>query len=116
MKISKHVIILIFLLLFLISSGTLFFVQSVPPTFEQQLSQAVSLIFVLMFVAISWKLLQSRQALNRAKQNLDEAQQLAGLGSWERSLVNGNGYWSENHYRLLNLSPRPMAPSKEEFF
>jgi hypothetical protein len=85
-------------------------------TSGQYLPQAASLIFVLIFLVIAGKLFHYQQALNRAKQNLDEAQQLASLGSWERDLVTGKGYWSDNHYRLFSLLPRAQAPNMEEFF
>jgi signal transduction histidine kinase len=116
MNVSRRIVALFFISAFLLGSGVSFFVQLIFHTPGRHLPQVIGLIFVLMFIAIAGKLLHYQQALNRAKQNLDEAQQLAGLGSWERDLATGKGYWSDNHYRLFNLSPRTVAPNMEEFF
>lgn len=85
-------------------------------TSGHNLPQVVGLTFVVLFIVIAGKLYYYQRELSRAKQNLDEAQQLAGLGSWERDLVTGKGYWSDNHYRLFRLLPRIQAPSMDEFF
>lgn len=69
-----------------------------------------------LFTVITIKLMLSQQSLEHAKKNLDEAQQLAGIGSWERDLTSGNGFWSENHYRLFDLPPDSPVPDMEEFF
>lgn len=116
MNVPKRIIVLFLFSAFLISSGVSLFVQSLDHASGQRLPQIASLALVLLFIAIAGKLLHYQQALSRAKQNLDEAQQLAGLGSWERDLFTGRGYWSDNHYRLFNMYPRSIAPEMEEFF
>ena len=82
---------------------------------DQRFNFVTAASLILIFV-ISSKLILSRRSLSHAKKNLDEAQQLAGIGSWERNLGNGKGYWSENHYRLFGMVPRQSAPSMDEFF
>lgn len=115
MNVSRRVILFFLLSAFLLSSGVSLIVQTLYHSSEQHVPQAVALVFVLVLIAVAGKLLQYNIALKQAKQNLDEAQQLAGLGSWERDLVSGRGYWSDNHYKLFNLQPRTHAPSMEEF-
>lgn len=75
-----------------------------------------SLALVAAMIIIIQKLIHSRRSLKEAKRNLDEAQQLARLGSWERNLVTGNGYWSENHFRLFGIPQSDSAPSMDQFF
>lgn len=116
MNVPRRIIVLFLLSAFLISSGISLFVNSLFQGSGQRYLQALGLVFVVMFIAIAGKLLHYQQALSRAKQNLDEAQRLAGLGSWERDLATGKGYWSENCYRLFNLSPHSPVPGMEEFF
>ncbi len=40
---------------------------------------------------------------------LDEAQRLAGVGSFERNLITGQDAWSDEFYRVLGLEERPEA-------
>lgn len=82
---------------------------------DQRFNFVTAASLILLFI-ISTKLILSRRSLSHAKKNLDEAQQLAGIGSWERNLGSGKGYWSENHYRLFGMVPRKTAPSMDEFF
>jgi nitrogen fixation/metabolism regulation signal transduction histidine kinase len=116
MGVSRRITALFFLSAFLISSGVSFFMQSTFRSAGQHIPHAIGTIVVLLFIVIAGKLLHYQQALNRAKQNLDEAQRLAGIGSWERDLVTGKGYWSDNYYRLFNENPRAVAPTMEDFF
>lgn len=37
---------------------------------------------------------------------LDRAQRFAHLGSWEREICTGNGYWSDETYRIFGLVPQ----------
>lgn len=116
MIVTRRIMILFFLSSLMISSGISFLVQSIYHSSESDIPQILSLIFVVAIIVIAGKLIQYQQVLNRAKLNLDEAQQLASLGSWERDIPTGRGYWSDNHYRLFNMQPRLVAPSLEEFF
>lgn len=116
MIVSRRIMVLFFLFALLVSLGVSFIVQFLYHTSASNLPQFFALLFVLIIIAISGKLLHYQQILNRAKMNLDEAQQLASLGSWERNLITGKGYWSDNHYRLFHLIPRQEAPTLEDFF
>jgi PAS domain S-box-containing protein len=49
--------------------------------------------------------------LARHEAQLQEAQQLARLGSWDWDVASGALSWSDEHYRLLGLAPGAVAPS-----
>lgn len=83
---------------------------------DHRVQLAAGLVLVSLFIVLSMRLAHYQQSLAQAKKNLDEAQQLAALGSWERDLNTGRGYWSENHYRLFGMQPGETAPSLDEFF
>lgn len=71
---------------------------------------------VLSFLALAVLLVHYQSALAAAKRNLDEAQRMADIGSWERDIRTGKGYWSEHRYQMFGLAPRRQAPSLEEFY
>ncbi|MCD6073671.1 MAG: multi-sensor hybrid histidine kinase [Rhodospirillales bacterium] len=54
------------------------------------------------------------QALRRSEATLSAAQELAGLGSWERDARTGVARWSETMYQLLNRDPALGPPSVDE--
>jgi diguanylate cyclase (GGDEF)-like protein len=45
------------------------------------------------------------EALRGTEANLEEAQRIAHLGSWEWNLVSGSRLWSSEAYRILGLAP-----------
>ena len=54
--------------------------------------------------------------LRENKDNLDKAQEIAHVGSWRRDLRKDQGYWSNEMYRILGLTPgEPQNPSREYF-
>lgn len=82
---------------------------------EHHRLQAVSgLAFVVVFSCGLLLMLRYQHTLRRVAQNLDEAQQLAKVGSWERDIATGAGFWSANSYRLFGLTPGHTPPSIEE--
>ncbi|MDD2367239.1 MAG: ATP-binding protein [Desulfuromonadaceae bacterium] len=116
MKVSRRIVIPFLLFSLLISAGISLLVQSIYHSSGFHLPQIIGIFVVLTVIAAVGKMLHYQEALNRAKQNLDEAQQLADIGSWERDLASGKGYWSDNHYTLFNIPRRRKAPCMEEFF
>jgi PAS domain S-box-containing protein len=50
-------------------------------------------------------------ALRERERQLNEAQALARVGSWEWNLVTGRGSWSDEHYRLFGYEPGSVAVS-----
>jgi signal transduction histidine kinase len=116
MNVSRRITTLFLLASFLLSALISCVIYFYNRHTDYEMLLLAGLAVVLVIIGAFGKLLHYQFALNRAKQSLDEAQQLAGLGSWERDLVSGKGYWSDNHYRLFNLHPCQRAPGMEEFF
>ncbi|MBI4985627.1 MAG: diguanylate cyclase [Rhodocyclales bacterium] len=57
----------------------------------------------------------SRRLLARQKQQLDEAQQLANLGSWELDLAADSLIWSEASHRIFENGPATRASNYQGF-
>ena len=51
------------------------------------------------------ELKQKELELQKSENELNKAQELARLGSWEHNLVTGELKWSKNHYRMMGLEP-----------
>lgn len=54
-------------------------------------------------------------ALIQSEKRLNQAQRLARVGSFERSLDSGQGYWSEELFRMIGLPPAEHSPPFEAF-
>ncbi len=61
------------------------------------------------------RMARSQRALARSEAGLKEAQQLAGLGSWEHDLASGGLLWSDEVYRIFEVDPGLLQPSFERF-
>jgi PAS domain S-box-containing protein len=55
------------------------------------------------------------RALRESKQHLEQAQQLAGLGSWEHDLMTGKVSWSPQIYEIFGIDPASHQPSADLF-
>jgi signal transduction histidine kinase len=53
--------------------------------------------------------------LRQSRDNLNRAQRLAKIGSFERDLRTGEVIGSEEFYRIFGLDPQTPAPTKQEF-
>ncbi len=53
--------------------------------------------------------------LNRVNARLMDAERIGHLGHWERDLVTGAGFWSQENFRIYGLGPGPCSPSQEQF-
>jgi PAS domain S-box-containing protein len=53
--------------------------------------------------------------LTIARRQLEEAQRLARIGSWEWDITDGSVWWSDELYRIYGLEPCSIEPSYEEF-
>lgn len=60
--------------------------------------------------------LKIQRELEENEANLNYAQQLAGMGSWESTADGTQLHWSENYYRLLGLAPFSTPPDNNLFF
>ena len=58
---------------------------------------------------------KSEQALAEIKANLDAAQRIAQLGSWELDLAHNSLFWSEELYRIHGLDPDAGKISIDRF-
>ncbi len=71
-------------------------------------------IFLVLVRDRSEKVL-AEENIRKEKERLEEAEKFAGMGSWESDLTTGNGWWSPNLYRILNLDPADGFPSVEAY-
>lgn len=56
---------------------------------------------------------QSRERLARSEANMNEAQRVSGVGSWEWRADTGELFWSEQTYLLFGQHPRRFRPSAQ---
>jgi signal transduction histidine kinase len=116
MKVSAGTAVICFLASLFMGAGVSLLIHFNSPDKDHRLQLAIGIFLVLVFILIIGIFSHYQRSLKAAIQNLDEAQQLAALGSWERDIVTGRGYWSDNRYRLFGMEPRKNAPSQAEFF
>lgn len=58
---------------------------------------------------------QANQRLQDASERLSEAQRIAGIGSWENDLLQDEGKWSDECFRILGYAPQSVEPSYRHF-
>lgn len=58
---------------------------------------------------------QASDALQKIQANLETAQALARLGSWELDVKTGRGYWSKEMFNLFQCEPSQEVPTLDEF-
>jgi len=56
---------------------------------------------------------RAEDALRQSERRLREAQRMARIANYERNLETGQGYWSEEHYRLFGYAPGEISHSFE---
>jgi PAS domain S-box-containing protein len=66
-------------------------------------------------VSFALDALAQEDRLNRERARLVEAQQIAGLGSWDTDLCTGDVVWSEQTYRIFGVDPAHFVPTHERF-
>jgi PAS domain S-box-containing protein len=57
----------------------------------------------------------AQQALAESEARLNLAQSLSHVGSWGRHITRGDGYWSDEFFRLLGYEPGAIEPSPRNF-
>jgi diguanylate cyclase (GGDEF)-like protein/PAS domain S-box-containing protein len=55
------------------------------------------------------------KSLQKQKENLNQAQQLASIGHWELDLATNKLYWSDEVYRIFGLTPQEFDATYEAF-
>ena len=68
--------------------------------------------FIVLSADISERRLAEAETGN-ARANLEKAQRMAQIGSWERNLLDCIVYWSPEMYRMLDYDPEHVVPSPE---
>ncbi len=58
---------------------------------------------------------KSEEALKESETRLNEAQQIAHIGSWELDLITNTLHWSDEVYRIFDLEPQQFDPTYEAF-
>lgn len=58
---------------------------------------------------------RAHDALHESEARLAEAQRIAGLGSFERTLPNDEIWWSDALYHLFGVNPSHFTPTTERF-
>ncbi len=58
---------------------------------------------------------RAEAALARSEAHLQEAQNIASMGSWEWDITSGKNIWSDQQYRLFGYAPKTVHPSAELF-
>lgn len=115
MQVSRRMAILTAIASAFLGGGVSLYISSLRDPSDHHLQLAVALAIVVLCIVGCGIIAYYQISLRLALHNQDEAQKLAGLGSWERDLKTGRGYWSKNRYRLFGLLPRKIAPSQDEF-
>lgn len=59
--------------------------------------------------------IRTEEELKESETRLNEAQQIAHIGSWELDLITNILYWSDEVYRLFDLAPQQFAATYEAF-
>ncbi len=59
---------------------------------------------------------QAEEALRQSRKDLQEAQRIAHVGSWQLDLSTRHVVWSDELYRILGLNPRLPPPDYTEHF
>lgn len=70
--------------------------------------------FAIYGVDITESKLASEHLLKN-EESLRFAQQIAGMGSWEWNLQNGQLFWSDNYYQIIGLKNNEIEPSLDYF-
>jgi len=61
------------------------------------------------------ELKKSQEQLVRSEEQLNYAQEIANMGSWDLDLLTGKTSWSKNYYRLIERDPGTFKPNQENF-
>jgi PAS domain S-box-containing protein len=58
--------------------------------------------------------LQAEAETSNVRTNLEKAQRMAQIGSWERNLLDDTIYWSPEIYRMFDYDPEQVVPTPEK--
>lgn len=69
--------------------------------------------YIVLSADISERL-QAEAETGNARANLEKAQRMAQIGSWERNLLDDSIYWSPEMYRMFDYDPEHVVLSPEK--
>lgn len=75
-------------------------------------------LLALILVYLTWLIILKRReadALRASEAQLEEAQALAHLGSWDLDLATGKANWSREEYRILGYEPDAVEAGVDRF-
>ena len=75
-------------------------------------------VFAIMVLVVAAVLRQKQQFhdhLQQTKENLNKAQEIAHLGSWDWNILTGGLEWSDEVYRIFGIAPQEFGASYEAF-
>ena len=55
------------------------------------------------------------EKIKKSEESLNEAQNIAKMGSWEFDLINNKTIWSDNYYKIYGINSIEIEPNKELF-
>jgi PAS domain S-box-containing protein len=58
---------------------------------------------------------EAEETHQKITSRLQEAQRIAGIGSWEMDTVTSKGWWSDETYRIFGEDPDAHEPTRERF-
>lgn len=78
---------------------------------------SVGAILIILLGTVLFRRISSPLAenLEKAVARLTEAQRIARLGNWERNIKTGQGWWSEETYKIFGMAPEDFSPTLESF-
>ena len=79
--------------------------------FELKMEPVPEGVFILSIDISERK--QMDNALQRSMETLEDAEQIAGWGSWELDINGEQGFWSKQMFRMFGLEPADHSPSFE---
>jgi PAS domain S-box-containing protein len=61
------------------------------------------------------ELQKAYDSLKKSEKSLEEAQEMAHIGNWERDLVSNDFHWSDEMYRIFGLKPQESKVNYDTF-
>ncbi|MBI2471454.1 MAG: PAS domain S-box protein [Planctomycetes bacterium] len=83
---------------------------------EKKNEQLIALISkVLLQIVSIIKRIRAEETLRKSEAGLANAQRIAHMGSWEWDIITNEMRWSDEIYRIFDLTPQKFGPTHEAF-
>lgn len=83
---------------------------------EKDKNAVTGTVLIALLYCLAGFILHSRQRLKRAKLNLDAAQRVSRMGSWQLDIEQGVFFGSDNLYDIFGLSKSGKSIALEDFY